>query len=102
MQFDDDNLRGEEQHAVSLLCRQRITFARLTPLPIYFSGCEGNCIEFKPFHSKFLKDMPTLSFNYISAVAEVKEGMIKTQRKSQLKQRRLNIIQGLFRMLEIY
>ena len=32
---------------------------------------------------KFLKDMLTLSFNYISAIAEVKEGMIKTQRKSQ-------------------
>ena len=102
MQFDDDNLRGEEQHAVSLLCRQRITFARLTPLPIYFSSCEGNYIEFKPFYSKFLKDMLRLYFSYISAVAEIKEGMIKTQRKSQVKKRRLNIIQGLFRMLEIY
>ena len=37
LQFDDDNLRGEEQQAVSLSYRQRITFARLTPLPIYFS-----------------------------------------------------------------
>ena len=46
--------------------------------------------------------MLTLSFNYISAVAEVKEGMIKTQRKSQVKQTRLNITQGLFGMLEMY
>ena len=54
LQFDDDNLRGEEQYAVSLSCRQRTTnFARLTPLPIYFSTCEGNYIEFKSVYSNF-------------------------------------------------
>ena len=36
LHFDDDNLRGEQQHAVSLSCRQGITFAWLTPLAIYF------------------------------------------------------------------
>ena len=64
LQFGDDNLRGEEQHAaaVSLSCRQRITFARLTPLAIYFLGCEGNYnIEFKPFYSIFVKDKVTMS-----------------------------------------
>ena len=45
LQFDDDNLRGEDQHAVSLSCRQ------LSPLPIHFSACKGNYIEFKPFYS---------------------------------------------------
>ena len=35
LQFDDDNLKGEAHYAVSLSCRQRITFAQLTPLPIY-------------------------------------------------------------------
>ena len=62
LHFDDDNLRGEEQHAVSLSCRQRITFTRLTPLAIYFLGCEGNYnIEFKPFYSIFVKDKVTMS-----------------------------------------
>ena len=45
LQFDDDNLRGEDQHAVSLSCRQ------LSHLPIHFSACKGNYIEFKPFYS---------------------------------------------------
>ena len=81
LHFDDDNLRGEEQHAVSLSCRQRITFARLTPLVIYFLGCGGSYnIEFKPFYSIFVKDMLTMSFNFISAVAEVKDGMTKTRK----------------------
>ena len=35
LQFDDDNFKGEAHYAVSLSCRQRITFAQLTPLPIY-------------------------------------------------------------------
>ena len=35
LQFDDDNVKGEAHYAVSLSCRQRITFAQLTPLPIY-------------------------------------------------------------------
>ena len=35
LQFDDDNLKGEAHYAVSLSCRQWITFAQLTPLPIY-------------------------------------------------------------------
>ena len=62
LHFDDDNLRGEEQHAVSLSCRQRITFARLTPLVIYFLGCGSNYnIEIKPFYSIFVKDMLTMS-----------------------------------------
>ena len=39
LHFDDDNLRGEEQHAVCLSCRQWTTFARLTPLAIYFHRC---------------------------------------------------------------
>ena len=64
LQFDDDNLKGEAHYAVSLPCRQRITFAQLTPLPIYLSGCKGNNIEFKSFYSKFgLKDM--LTFRYV-------------------------------------
>ena len=77
-------------------------FRPANALTYLYSSCEGNYIEFKPFYSKFLKDMLRLYFSYISAVAEIKEGMIKTQRKSQVKKRRLNIIQGLFRMLEIY
>ena len=44
------------------------------------SRCEGNNIEFKPFYSIFVKDMLTMSFNFISAVAEVKDGMIKTRK----------------------
>ena len=80
LHFEDDNLRGEEQLAVCLSCRQRITFARLTPSAIYFSRCEGNNIEFKPFYAIFVKDMLTVSFNFISAVAEVKEGRIKAQK----------------------
>ena len=64
LQFDDDNLKGEAHYAVSLSCRQRITFAQLTPLPIYLSGCKGNNIEFKSFYSKFgSKDM--LTFRYV-------------------------------------
>ena len=64
LQFDDDNLKGEAHYAVSLSCRQRITFAQLTPLPIYLSGCKGNNIEFKSFYSKFgLNDM--LTFRYV-------------------------------------
>ena len=64
LQFDDDNLKGEAHYAVSLSCRQRITFAQLTPLPIYLSGCKGNNIEFKSFYSKFgSKDM--LAFRYV-------------------------------------
>ena len=47
LQFDDDNLKGEAHYAVSLSCQQRITFAQLTPLPIFLSGCKGNNIEFK-------------------------------------------------------
>ena len=47
LQFDDDNLKGDVHYAVSLSCRQRITFAQLTPLPIFLSGCKGNNIEFK-------------------------------------------------------
>ena len=63
--FDDDNLKGEAHYAVSLSCRQRITFAQLTPLPIYLSGCKGNNIEFKSFYSKFgLNDM--LTFRYVT------------------------------------
>ena len=61
LHFDDDNLRGEEQHAVSLSCRQRITFAWLTLLAIYFSRCEGNYFEFKPLYSIFVKDMLTMA-----------------------------------------
>ena len=65
VQFDDDNLKGEAHYAVSLSCRQRITFAQLTPLPIYLSGCKGNNIEFKSFYSKFsLNDM--LTFRYVT------------------------------------
>ena len=65
LQFDDDNLKGEAHYAVSLSCRQRITFAQLTPLPIYLSGCKGNNIEFKSFYSKFsLNDM--LTFRYVT------------------------------------
>ena len=37
-------------------------------------------IEFKPFYSIFVKDMLTMSFNFISAVAEVKDGMTKTRK----------------------
>ena len=44
------------------------------------SRCEGNNIEFKPFYSIFVEDMLTMSFNFISAVAEVKDGMIKTRK----------------------
>ena len=44
------------------------------------SRCEGNNIEFKPFYSIFVKDMLTMSFNFISAVAEVKDGSIKAQK----------------------
>ena len=44
------------------------------------SRCEGNNIEFKPFYSIFVKDMITMSFNFISAAAEVKDGMIKTRK----------------------
>ena len=80
LHFDDDNLRGEEQHAVCSSCWQRITFAPLTPAAIYFSRCEGNNIEFKPFYSVFVKDMLTMSFNFISAVAEVKLGRIKAKK----------------------
>ena len=65
LQFDDDNLKGEAYYAVSLSCRQRITFAQLTPLPIYLSGCKGNNIEVKSFYSKFgLNDM--LTFRYVT------------------------------------
>ena len=39
------------------------------PLPIYFSGCEGYHIEFKPFYSKLIKHLLTMSFNFLSAVA---------------------------------
>ena len=64
LQFDDDNLKGEAHYAVSLSCRQRTTFAQLTPLPIYLSGYKGNNIEFKSFYSKFgSKDM--LTFRYV-------------------------------------
>ena len=64
LQFDDDNLKGEAHYAVSLSCRQRITFSQLTRLPIYLSGCKGNNIEFKSFYSKFgLNDM--LTFRYV-------------------------------------
>ena len=60
LQFDDDNLKGEAHYAVSLSCRQRITFSQLTRLPIYLSGYKGNNIEFKSFYSKFgLNDMLT-------------------------------------------
>ena len=63
--FDDDNLKGEAHYAVSLSCRQRITFSQLTRLPIYLSGCKGNNIEFKSFYSKFgLNDM--LTFRYVT------------------------------------
>ena len=63
--FDDDNLKGETHYAVSLSCRQRITFSQLTRLPIYLSGCKGNNIEFKSFYSKFsLNDM--LTFRYVT------------------------------------
>ena len=56
-------------------------FRRLTPLVIYFLGCGGNYnIEFKPFYSIFVKDMLTMSFNFILAVAEVKDGMTKTRK----------------------
>ena len=65
LQFDDDNLKGEAHYAVSLSCRQRITFSQLTRLPIYLSGCKGNNIEFKSFYSKFsLNDM--LTFRYVT------------------------------------
>ena len=63
--FDDDNLKGEAHYAVSLSCRQRITFSQITRLPIYLSGCKGNNIEFKSFYSKFgLNDM--LTFRYVT------------------------------------
>ena len=63
--FDDDNLKGEAHYAVSLSCRQRITFSQLTRLPIYLSGCNGNNIELKSFYSKFsLNDM--LTFRYVT------------------------------------
>ena len=65
LQFDDDNLKGEAHYAVSLSCRQRITFSQITRLPIYLSGCKGNNIEFKSFYSKFsLNDM--LTFRYVT------------------------------------
>ena len=63
--FDDDNLKGEAHYAVSLSCRQRITFSQLMRLPIYLSGCKGNNIEFKSFYLKFsLNDM--LTFRYVT------------------------------------
>ena len=63
--FDDDNLKGEAHYAVSLSCRQRITFSQLTRLPIYLSECKGNNIAFKSFYSKFsLNDM--LTFRYVT------------------------------------
>ena len=65
LSFHDDNLKGEAHYAVSLSCRQRITFSQLTRLPIYLSGCKGNNIEFKSFYSKFsLNDM--LTFRYVT------------------------------------